>query len=222
MEYKRVTIICGHYGSGKTNIAVNMSYELKEQKENAAIADLDIVNPYFRTLDSEEDFKKRGIKLICSPYANSNLDAPALPQEMYAITDDRSMNVVIDVGGDDRGALALGRISQAIVNENNYDMYMVINCYRPLTKTTEELLEVKDEIETAGRIKFTGIINNSNLGRDTKPEDVIASLAYAKEASEKTGLKIAATSYDIRLDEELRNKVPNPFAMELQKLIPGI
>lgn len=222
MEYKRVTIICGHYGSGKTNIAVNMSYELKEQKENAAIADLDIVNPYFRTLDSEEDFKKRGIKLICSPYANSNLDAPALPQEMYAITDDRSMNVVIDVGGDDRGALALGRISQAIVNENNYDMYMVINCYRPLTKTTEELLEVKDEIETAGRIKFTGIINNSNLGRDTKPEDVIASLAYAKEASEKTGLKIVATSYDIRLDEELRNKVPNPFAMELQKLIPGI
>ncbi|MDO4939691.1 MAG: hypothetical protein Q4E54_07000 [Lachnospiraceae bacterium] len=222
MEFKRVTIICGHYGSGKTNIAVNMAYELKKQKENATIADLDIVNPYFRTLDSEEDFKKRGIRLICSPFANSNIDAPALPQEMYSITDDRRQNVIIDVGGDDRGALALGRISGAIVQEDDYDMYMVINCYRPLTKTVDELLEVRDEIEMAGRIRFTGIINNSNLGRETTREDVLASLAYAEEASAKMKLNIVATSYDKRLDEELKNRVPHPFAMELQKMIPGI
>ncbi len=222
MEYKRITIISGHYGSGKTNIAVNMAYDLKTRRENTAIADLDIVNPYFRTLDSWEDFKKRGIRLICSSFANSNVDAPALPQEMYSITDDRSQSVIIDVGGDDRGALALGRISGAIVEEDNYDMYMVINCYRPLTRTVEDLLTVKEEIELAGRIRFTGIINNSNLGKDTKPEDVIRSCEYADTAAQRMNLKIAATSYDKRLDKELRNKVPNPFAMELQELIPGV
>ena len=222
MEYKRVTIICGHYGSGKTNIAVNMAYDLKAQRDNTAIADLDIVNPYFRTLDSGEDFKKRGIRLICSPFANSNIDTPALPQEMYSITDDKSQSVIVDVGGDDRGAMALGRLSGPIVRENDYDMYMVINCYRPLTRTIDDLMQVREEIELAGRIAFTGIINNSNLGRETRPEDVLDSLAYAQEASEKMKLKIAATSYDIRLDEELRNKVPSPFAMELQKMIPGI
>ena len=222
MNYKRITIISGHYGSGKTNIAVNMAYDLKNQKENTAIADLDIVNPYFRTLDSAEDFKKRGIRLICSPFANSGVDAPALPQEMYSITDDRTQSVIIDVGGDDRGALALGRISGAIREENDYDMYMVINCFRPLTRTVDELLAVKEEIELAGRIHFTGIINNSNLGKDTQPEDVINSCEFAEAAAKRMGLEIVATSYDKRLDEVLRNKVPNPFAMELQELIPGI
>ena len=222
MNYKRITIISGHYGSGKTNIAVNMAYDLKTQKENTAIADLDIVNPYFRTLDSAEDFKKRGIRLICSPFATSGVDAPALPQEMYSITDDRTQSVIIDVGGDDRGALALGRISGAIREENDYDMYMVINCFRPLTRTVDELLAVKEEIELAGRIHFTGIINNSNLGKDTQPEDVINSCEFAEAAAKRMGLEIVATSYDKRLDEVLRNKVPNPFAMELQELIPGI
>ena len=222
MNYKRITIISGHYGSGKTNIAVNMAYDLKKQKENTAIADLDIVNPYFRTLDSAEDFKKRGIRLICSSFANSGVDAPALPQEMYSITDDRTQSVIIDVGGDDRGALALGRISGAIREENDYDMYMVINCFRPLTRTVDELLAVKEEIELAGRIHFTGIINNSNLGKDTQPEDVINSCEFAETAAKRMGLEIVATSYDKRLDEVLRNKVPNPFAMELQELIPGI
>lgn len=222
MDFKRVTLICGHYGSGKTNIAVNMAYELKKQITNTAIADLDIVNPYFRTLDSKEDFEKRGIKLICSAFANTNVDAPALPQEMYSIIDDKSQSVIVDVGGDDRGALALGRLSGALQAEGNYDMYMVINCYRPLTRTVDDLLAIKDEIEQAGRIKFTGIINNSNLGRDTQQEDVIRSLSYAAEAADRMKLNVVATSYDERLDEALKNKVPYPFAMELQKLIPGI
>ena len=222
MDFKRVTLVCGHYGSGKTNIAVNMAYELKKKEAQTAVADLDIVNPYFRTLDFKDDFEKRGIRLICSAYANSNIDAPALPQEMYAITDDRSYHVIVDVGGDDRGALALGRISGAIVQENDFDMYMVINRYRPLTENVDDLLEIRNEIEAAARIRFTGLINNSNLGSATTPADVLHSLAYAEEASERMQLPVAATAYDQRLDAELRSKVPNPFPMELRAQIPGI
>ena len=121
MIYKRITLLCGHYGSGKTNIAVNMAYDLKKQNEKVLIADLDIVNPYFRTKDSAGEFEDLGIRLICSEYAGSNVDIPALPQEMYSLTDDKTVRAVIDVGGDDRGALALGRISPQIMAENDYE-----------------------------------------------------------------------------------------------------
>ena len=147
---KRITLLCGHYGSGKTNVAVNLALRMKEQYNKVTIADLDIVNPYFRTKDSSEELARAGIKLICSEFANSNVDIPALPQEMYSITDDTSHRVLIDVGGDDRGALALGRIMPSIKAEDNYEIFLVINKYRPLTPDVESTLEVMAEIETAG------------------------------------------------------------------------
>ena len=138
MDYKRITLLSGHYGSGKTNIAVNMAEELRTMRERVAVADLDIVNPYFRTRDSEDELKEAGIRMIVSEYANSNLDIPALPQEMYALVDDRGLSSVVDVGGDDRGALALGRIAPAIREEQDYDMFLVVNLYRPLTPDPDE------------------------------------------------------------------------------------
>ena len=157
MDYKRITLLCGHYGSGKTNIAVNMAMELRKMYERVAVADLDIVNPYFRTLDSRDDFEHAGIRLIVSAYANSNVDIPALPQDMYALTDDPALHAVVDVGGDDRGAYALGRLSPAIREENNYDMFLVINKYRPLTPDAESTLEIMHEIEAAASLPFTAV-----------------------------------------------------------------
>lgn len=218
-EYKRITLLCGHYGSGKTNIAVNMAFDMKERFDNVAIADLDIVNPYFRTKDSSEEFKKRNIRLICSEYANSNVDIPALPQDMYAITDDRSMRVVIDVGGDDRGALALGRLAPAIVEENDYEMLLVINCYRPLTKNAEDTLQVINETEYAGGIKVTGLINNSNLGNGTTPDDVLDSLCYAQDVSERSGIPLVMTTVNKEIFKELKGKIDNLFPLNLQKKI---
>ena len=126
MIERRVTLFCGHYGSGKTNIALNWAYRLREKHARVAVADLDIVNPYFRALDSKADLAERDIRLICSPYAGGNLDIPALPQDMYAITDDRGLVSVLDIGGDDRGALVLGRLAPALLAENDYEGYVLV------------------------------------------------------------------------------------------------
>ncbi len=216
---KRLTLFCGHYGSGKTNIAVNAAISLKEKYDNVALADLDIVNPYFRTKDSSELLEEKGIRLICSSYANSNVDIPALPQDMYAVTDDKTLKCVLDIGGDDRGALVLGRISSKILEENDYEMLMVINSFRPLTRDTASTMEVLSEIETAAKIKFTGIVNNSNLGEETTAEDVISSLLYAEEVSKATGLPIVATTVKEELLDKLNGKIPNLFPMKLQDKI---
>ena len=216
---KRLTLFCGHYGSGKTNIAVNAAISLKEKYDNVALADLDIVNPYFRTKDSSDLLEEKGIRLICSSYANSNVDIPALPQDMYAVTDDKTLKCVLDIGGDDRGALVLGRISSKILEENDYEMLMVINSFRPLTRDTASTMEVLSEIETAAKIKFTGIVNNSNLGEETTAEDVISSLLYAEEVSKATGLPIVATTVKEELLDKLNGKIPNLFPMKLQDKI---
>ncbi|MBR6236755.1 MAG: hypothetical protein IKR16_03355 [Firmicutes bacterium] len=217
MRYKRVTLIAGHYGSGKTNIAVNMALDLAKQKDNVAIADLDIINPYYRTLDSRAELEAAGVRLIVSPFANSNLDIPALPQEMYAVVDDLSLNCIIDVGGDDTGAVALGRLAPKLREEGDYDMYLIVNRFRPLTRTAKEVAEVRYEIEAACGLKFTGVINDSNLGADTTAETVLSSVQFGKECAQATGLPLEATTVESSLMEELAGKVPDLFPMKLQK-----
>jgi len=214
---KRITMILGHYGSGKTNIAVNLAVAYRREKDNVAIADLDIVNPYFRTKDSLELLQEKGIRLIVSEYANSNVDIPALPQDMYAVTDDKSLTCILDIGGDDRGALVLGRLRPEIVKENDYEMLLVINMYRPLTADVPSTLEVMGEIEAAANMRFTGIINNSNLGRETTAEDVLASLSYANEVAKATGLPIVMTTVEESVAKELTGKIGNLFPLALQK-----
>ena len=218
-NYKRITLLCGHYGSGKTNVAINMAYEIKESFDNTVIADLDIVNPYFRTKDSIEELNNAGIRLIVSEYAGTNVDIPALPQEMYSLIHDKSLKAVIDVGGDDRGALALGRLAPAIREENNYEAWLVINKFRPLTQDAESVLEVLREIETAGSIKMTGIVNNSNLGNETTAQDVLSSLEYANEVSLLSGLPIVCTAVSEKLLSEVEGKIPDILPLKLQSKI---
>ncbi len=215
-NFKRLTLLCGHYGSGKTNVAVNLAFHLKEQYNSVVVADLDIVNPYFRTKDSLEDFKSRGIELICSEYANTNVDIPALPADMYRLTTDKSLTAVIDVGGDDRGAYALGRLVPEIEAEDNFDMLMVINGFRPLTPDAESTLEVMREIEQACKLKFTGLVNNSNIGEETTAENVINSMEYAAEVSRASGLPIVMTTVKAQLYDELKDKINNLLPLKLQ------
>lgn len=215
-DFKRLTLLCGHYGSGKTNVAVNLAFFLKKQYNNLVVADLDIVNPYFRTKDSLQDFKANGIELICSEYANTNVDIPALPADMYRLTTDKTLTAIIDVGGDDRGAYALGRLVPEIKAEDNYDMLMVINGYRPLTPDTESTLEVMREIETACGLKFTGLVNNSNIGEETTAQNVINSMVYANNVSKASNLPIVMTTVKKELYDELKDKIDNLLPMTLQ------
>ena len=215
MNNKRITLFAGHYGSGKTNISVNYALWLKEEYEKVVIADLDIVNPYFRSKDSEKHLEERGIHLISSEYANSNVDVPAMPSEAYAIIDNKQTVAVIDVGGDDRGALAMGRYAPAILEENNYEMLFVINKYRPLTPDCASTLAIMHEIETACSMKFTGIVNNSNLGDETDEETVLNSVPYADEVSKASGLPIRMTTVKENLYDKLKDKVVNCTPIKL-------
>lgn len=218
MDYKRVTLFAGHYGSGKTNIALNYARWLRHQNRSVAIADLDIVNPYFRTKDSEAALAEEGIGLIVSAFANSNVDLPAMPKEAYGLVNDRQTYAVLDIGGDDRGALALGRYTPAIKEEGDYEMLFVVNRSRPLTRTVADTLEVMRQIEEACGLPFTAIVNNTNLGLETTPEDVLSSIGYAEALSRETGLPMKMTCAAEHLCPALQGKVPNLFPLSIQKL----
>ena len=216
MEHKRLTLFAGHYGSGKTNIAVNYAIAMAEEGKQVCIADLDIVNPYFRTKDSAQRLTEAGVTLISPQFANTNVDLPALPAEAYRLVQDKSIYGVMDIGGDDRGAYALGRYVDSIKQENDYRMVFVANCYRPLTPTAEEALEVMREIEAACGLQFTHIINNSNLGAETTAEMVLDSLPYIQKLSQLSGLPVFAHTAETRVAQQLTD-LPDVFPLHLQE-----
>ena len=215
MEHKRLTLFAGHYGSGKTNIAVNYAMLLADEGKKVCIADLDIVNPYFRTKDSESDLREKGITLISPQYANTNVDLPALPAESYRLVQDRSVYGVMDIGGDDRGAYALGRFADAIKSEDNYRMAFVVNKYRPLTSTVEDTVEIMREIEAAAGIRFNCIVNNSNIGAETTEEIFLESVDFVKELSRVTGLPVWLHTAQKNIAERISQA--DVFPLTLQK-----
>ena len=219
LQAKRVTLFAGHYGSGKTNIAVNFALHLAGEGKAVTLADMDIVNPYYRSKDSAQELEAAGVKVIASAYANTNVDVPALPQEMYAVTEDKTRYAVLDVGGDDRGALALGRYAPAILVENDYHMIYVFNAARPLSRTAEAAMEIMREIETAGGIPFTAVINNTNLGRETTWDTVTASHAEAEKLSQLSGLPLLFTSVEKNVLPHSEGENPVFFPLTLQKTI---
>ena len=216
MTDKRIVLFAGHYGSGKTNIAVNYAIRLRQEGFPILIADLDIVNPYFRTKDSKSELAENGIELICSEFANTNLDIPSLPKNMYRVVNDKAYRAVMDIGGDDAGAVALGRFAPYICEENDYEMIFVANFFRPLTRNAEEAFEVMREIEVASSIKFTSIVNNSNLGEQTTAEDIISTFSEAERLSRLSSLPILFTSCEFKHCEKLMDTGKEIFPVRLQ------
>ena len=217
MNHKRLTLFAGHYGSGKTNIAVNYALQLAREGKKVCIADLDIVNPYFRTADSADVLKAAGIDLISPKFANSNVDLPALPAEAYRLVEDKSSYGIMDIGGDDRGAYALGRYTPFIKKENNYRMIFVANCYRALTRTATDALEVMREIEAACGLRFTDIVNNSHLGDFTDVQTLLDSQPFIDQLCELSGLPLYLTTVRADLAEEVSAHMPNVLPLQLQE-----
>ena len=217
MDHKRLTLFAGHYGSGKTNIAVNYALHLAREGKKVCIADLDIVNPYFRTKDSARELEAAGVTLISPQYANTNVDLPALPPESYRLVQDKTAYGIMDIGGDDRGAYALGRFTPFIKEENDYRMAFVANCYRPLTRTAEDALTIMREIEQACGLSFTCIVNNSNLGPETTAETVLDSAAFIEELQTLSGLPLWLYTAEEKVAAQLKEE--NVLPLQLQAKI---
>ncbi len=196
-EIKKLSIVCGHYGAGKTNFAVNLALAAKkiDPRSRVSIADFDIVNPYFRTADCTKLLESAGICALIPEFANTNVDIPSLPRfpvSPFGAGDSFDYSI-IDVGGDD-GAVALGMYN-SIITSTDYDLYYVINMYRPLIADPSDALECMREIEFSSGLKCTKLINNSSLGGETAAEDIVASVEYAKKCAELCGIPLSAHTY---------------------------
>lgn len=197
----KLLIVTGHFGSGKTNIAVNLALSLAENGEKVTVVDFDTVNPYFRSKDSQALMESNGVQVIAPEFANSNVDIPSIPAEVYSVFEKvkHGETCIFDVGGDSLGAAALGFFNKEI-SSFGYEMMYVFNMYRPITDTPEGALTIMREIERRSRLKCTCCINNSNLGTFTRQEDIEASFPYAEQFSSLSGLNIKFTSVTGGLD----------------------
>jgi len=210
----KIYITVGHYGSGKTEFSVNYALELKKTCENVILVDLDIVNPYFRSNDARALLESNGITVIAPDYAGTNVDIPVLPAEIMRIFNEKDAKIVIDVGGDDDGAIALGRYKQ-FFNTADYEMSLVVNTKRPLSKTVDEIIEMKENIEAASRLKVSNIIADSNLAGETTKDVIADGYKVTKDAADKLNLpiKYVVSAIDADFGDEINNKL---FKIELR------
>jgi len=178
-----ITVLTGNFGSGKTEISVNLAIE------NAGILiDLDLVNPYFRSRKVKNEIEKKGVKVILPPPYLANSDLPVITPEVLGALQTNA-NVVIDVGGDNVGAVVLGRFHK-ILQENNAQIFLVVNPYRPFTQNHLGVKTMLEQIQEAARISISGIISNPNLGRATTISDVILGHLEVVEIAKNLNLPI--------------------------------
>jgi len=208
---KRLHIFVGHFGSGKTEVALNFAVKQAGEGKKVAIVDLDIVNPYFRTADAREMLEKTGVRLIASDYAGSNVDIPIVPGEVMSVFADKDTLGVFDVGGDEDGAYALGRFKSEF-EKNGYCMHFVVNTKRPLTESAEAITEYIDEIERASRLKVTDIFNNTNLAGDTDNEILMSGYGELEKAAKTKDIPILC---NCGIKKVLEGIDGNKFEMEI-------
>ena len=199
----KFTVIYGHYGSGKTNLALNLAMDAAAGGQKVAIADLDIVNPYFRTGDYVGLLESHGIKTLATGLSGTTVDVPAITAEMYSMFSGIYDRVIIDVGGDDAGAYALGRFSKNLKESENCEVLYVINKYRALISDTQSAVAILKEIEAASSVMATGIVNNSHLCGETCAGHIMDSLDYATDVSKDAGLPLVFTTVPKRVEGEL-------------------
>jgi hypothetical protein len=197
----KITILTGHFGSGKTEIATNLAIQERKFHPKVAINDLDVINPYYRTRDLESEFNKLDIELIAPKGHLATADLPIVSGEIYRVLHDPSYRIIIDAGGDKDGATALGQYYNEWIHMNP-EMLFVLNGNRPYVSTLEGATDTINRIEEASRLKINGIINNSNIGSETTLEEIKKGLELAQLVSEKTKIPILYTTISSHIKEE--------------------
>lgn len=186
-----IKVVVGHYGSGKTEFALNMALAAKRAGRDVLLVDLDIVNPFFRSAEHSDLLESEGIELIYPPYAKTGVDVPILSAEILSLFEKEDRFVVVDVGGDDAGATALGRFFPQF-EKSGYDMLYVVNLFRPYSENEDEIYAMLRRIEARSRLRVTALIDNANLGHLTRAEDVRAGIAPLKAVCARSGIPIEA------------------------------
>lgn len=209
LKDNRVRIIIGHYGSGKSEFSVNYAMKLAEIGRKVALADLDIVNMYFRSREKASEMEAAGIRVIGSQINAPAAGVPSVSAEVLTPLQDISYDAVLDIGGDKVGAMALGRYVDYF-KDGNYDMFFVLNANRAETQTVDKVMEYMIQIEDVSRAKVTGIVNNTHLLKSTTIEDVLKGNKLALEVSERTGIEL---KYNVVL-EDLAKDLPKDLKGE--------
>lgn len=213
-----VVVVCGHYGVGKTNFALNLAVDAAERGFNVTLADLDVVNPYFRSSDSRSLLEDKGVRVIAPIFAGTNLDSPSLsgavvpaieqarlswlPRVAGVCGSDRAVSaeqslplelVIVDAGGDDVGATALGRFASAIASDH-YEMLYVVNRNRNLTQQASDAVNVLHEIEAKSHLQATAVVNNTHLKQDTDEDIITQGIPFAQAVADQAGLPLVCTT----------------------------
>lgn len=200
---KRIRIITGHYGSGKTEFAVNYAMMLRKlSNKKVALADMDVVNLYFRSRERQQELEEMGIKVISSSIEGGALDLPAVSAEVMGPMEDLRYDYVIDLGGDAVGARAFGRF-ESIIDREDYDMFMVVNANREQTCDVAGVLKHKDSIEGTTQLRVTGFINNTHLVRETTMEDILRGDRLVKKLQKETDIPVRYVSAMERLASKI-------------------
>lgn len=207
---KRVRIVIGHYGSGKTEFSLNYVTKLARMDKKTVLVDLDVVNLYFRSREKAEELENMGIKVIGGSVKANAIDIPMIPGEVLTAFQDESFDAVLDVGGDPAGARTLGRYVEYL-KEGNYDMFFVLNANRPETQTVEKAMEYLTRIEDTVRAKVTGIVNNTHMLKSTSINDVLKGYELSLKLSEETGVPLR---YNVVL-EDLVSDLPKDLKGEV-------
>lgn len=188
-DTKRLTVVVGHFGSGKTEFAINLALHLAERHKPVALADLDVVDPYFRSRGCADLFAQRGIRLISSSPSGMDADLPSMPPEVLTLMDDPNIHGVLDIGGDASGARVLARYRRRL-KECGATVLCVVNANRPLTDTPEKAAAYVRSIEAAAGMAIDGLINNTHLCAQTELEDILSGAALTGEVSALTGIPV--------------------------------
>lgn len=210
---KRITMLVGNYGSGKTELSLNGALYCAARGDTVTLVDLDIVNPYFRSAEHEALLHEKGIRTLHPTFALTTVDIPALPADILSIFHRKQDRVVIDVGGDDTGAVALGGY-KPYLEKDDTQMLFVINTCRPLSGDADSLMDLMDRIENRARHRVDALVNNTNLSYQTDLETLLAGQKIVEEVSQRRGTPITMIAGEEKILRSLPSSL-RPLAFPL-------